>query len=95
MNDFEEFPGGIPAVIGGAVIALAIVALSAFNIMAGLCVLGVVGILFFLCIRSIINSEILITVLSSTLASLPVFLCVYLLFMAMVSLICWLVLLFL
>lgn len=95
MNSFEEFPGGIPAVIGGAVIALAIVVLSAFNIMAGLCMLGVVGILFFLCIRAIINSEILITVLSSTLACLPVFICGYFLILALVSLVCWIVLLFL
>ena len=95
MNDFEDFPGGIPAIAGGAALALIITVISAFNFVAGLCLLGIVGILFFLCIRAIINSEILITVLSSTLACLPVFICGYFVILALFSLICWLVLLFL
>ncbi len=95
-KEIENIPGGFGAVLVGAAIALLIGILGIYNIVFGVAAVCIVGLLLFLYVRNILKvPEEFCTVLCTILAALPVVICFFCAVWLFVSLVSWLILLFL
>ena len=95
QKELEDAPGGLTCVISGVVIAFLIGILSSISIFLGIFALAVIGLLVFLYASGLKFPKELLTILCSTLAALPVVLCLYFLLWALAVLISKIILLFL